>query len=208
MDSTDNKIKLIPYNTGMKHMRLPEYGRMIHEMAGQCLAIIDRDERTRCAYAIVDVMKTLHAEKGKDLDEHKLWDHLYVMTDFRLDVDSPYPMPDREKFAARPNRVPICKTPLTRRQYGRLTQRMADAVADMENGPEKDIMVELLANHMKKTLSLVNKDGVDDNRVFADLSDFSEGRINLTSEMFQLADFKEDPKAKAQSKKKKKNSFI
>lgn len=198
-------IKMIPYNTGLPRMVLPEYGRNIQQMAAYCLSIEDRDERTRCAYEIIDVMANLFpAMVGDNGNLQKLWDHLNMMCDFKLDIDFPMEVADQSSMHPKPAKVPYTTSGPYHRQYGRLLPQIVKIVSDMPNCDDKDILVSMVAHHMKKMLLSQNKDGVSDSRVLADLSHFSGGLIHLDPKEYILHDFFEAaPQIKSKKKKKK-----
>lgn len=204
------ELHMIPYNTSMPPLVLHEYGRHIQDMVDYCVGIPDREERTQCAYAIADVMANLFPDLvgDKSDDGHKIWDHINIMSDFKLDIDFPCEVITREELMPRPERLPYQKAPIRRRLYGRNMEAVIKAVAAMENGPEKDALVSRVAHHMKKLMSLQNKDGVDNALVLRDLCDYSGGLINLDPATYPLQDFFESAPQQQQrfGKKKKKNA--
>lgn len=183
-------------------MILPEYGRIVHDLAEICVSISDRDERNHFAGEIVEIMKSATQEKGKEPDEKKYWDHLYILSGRRLDIDYPYGVPDEEVITLKPKKIPYGAGRFERRQYGHIVQDMIKKVALMENSEEKDIYVELLANQLKKLQTMNNPENASDNHVFADIAEISNGSIQLSEEMFTLLDFKEEKNNKNQKKKK------
>lgn len=194
--------RMIPYNTGMARLVLPEYGRLVHDMATAALDIEDRALRTEYAYMVVDVMKSVLQEKNKEHDDKKYWDHLHIITDFNLDIDGPYPRPEQETVNKKPEKVPYTSTNFTRRHYGLVLQKMIEKVSQMENSEERDLYVDLISNHIKKILTLTHPESANDDHVFQDLADMSNGRIELSPEIFTLPEYKED-KLNNKSKKKK-----
>ena len=194
--------RMIPYNTGMEKLVLAEYGRLVHDMARAALGIEDRQLRTEFAFLVIEVMKSVLQEKNKDHDDKKYWDHLQIITDLKLDIDGPYPMPERETVNKKPEKVPYTSTSFNRRHYGLVLQRMIEKVAQMENSEEKDLYVDLISNHIKKLLTLNNPESANDEHVFKDLADISNGRIEVSPEFFTLLEFKED-KPNNKTKKKK-----
>ncbi len=198
-------IKMIPYNTSLPRMILPEYGRNIQQMADYCLSIEDREERTHCAYEIIEVMANLFPSMvGDNGNLQKLWDHLNIMCGFKLDIDFPIEVADQSSMHPKPAKVPYTTSGPYHRQYGRLLPQIVKIVSDMPNCDDKDVLVSMVAHHMKKMLLSQNKDGVSDSRVLADLSHFSGGLINLDPEEYILHDFFEaEPQIKTKKKKKK-----
>lgn len=195
---------MLNYNTQQQQLVLPEYGRNIQRMVDHCLTIENREERTICAHTIIKSMGNLFPELRAPENEHKLWDHLMIMSHFQLDIDFPGEVIREEDLTSRPETVPYSQGPIRYRHYGKLTQQMIDKAAVMEPNEERNQVVLLLANHMKKQMLAVNPDGVDDAKIFKDLFEMSQGAINLNSETIRLHEFKEMPVATTGKKKKKK----
>lgn len=198
---------MLDYNTQRERLVLPEYGRNVQQMVDYCMTIPDREERTRCAYAIVDIMRNLFSNQ-KDVDDFDkmLWNQLAIMSDFKLDIDYPCEVIKPENLYSKPEAVPYKLTPIHFRHYGKIMEKLIDIAADMPEGEERDQLVMLLANHMKKQLLSVNKDGVDDEKVFKDLAFYSYGKILLDPYVCHLSDFKElmQPQGNGGGKKGKK----
>ena len=172
---------MFEYNTQMKRMVLPEYGRNVQRMVDYCLTIKDRDERTRCAYAIVATMGNLFPHL-RDIDEfkHKLWDHLAIMSDFKLDIDYPCEIVKRENLRTRPEPVPYKLEPIKYRHYGKIVEEMLKKCCEYPEGPERDALISILANHMKKSLYTWNKDVIEDDKILKDLMEYTEGKIDIS----------------------------
>ena len=195
---------MLRYNTQMKPLRLPEYGRNIQKMVDFCLTIEDRQERTDCAFAIVKSMANLFPElKSNGQYSHKLWDHLAIMSDFRLDIDYPVEVVLQENLSSRPAPIPYKDNELRRRHYGRTILSMIDVAAGMDEGTERDALITLVANQMKKLLIETNRDGVDDRRVFNDLRELSQGRIFVDPATLRLNDYIIPVQTSGKKKKKK-----
>lgn len=180
------------YNTQQKKLIMPEYGRNVQQMIDHCVSIEDREERTRCANTIINIMGNLFPHL-RDVDDfkHKLWDHLAIMSDFKLDIDYPYEIIRKENLRTKPDRVPFTLTPIRYRHYGKTLERMIKKCEDYPDGPERDQLISLLANHMKKSFLTWNKEVVDDDKIFKDLREYSRGRIDLSPETFRLKESKE-----------------
>ncbi|MCR5498550.1 MAG: DUF4290 domain-containing protein [Paludibacteraceae bacterium] len=196
------------YNTKMKRLALPEYGRNIQNMVDYCLTIEDREERTNCAYSIIATMGNLFPQL-RDLSEfkHLLWDHLAIMSDFKLDIDYPYEVVKKETLNICPDRVPYSSPQSIRyRHYGKLVQGMIDKAVELTDPEEKKELSIYIANYMKKCYILYNKDGVADQKIFDDLRNLSKGDIRLSSDDVALEDCKDllASQTQASSKKKKK----
>ncbi len=177
------------YNTSRRKLQLPEYGRNVHNMVNLIMAIQDRETRNQAARAIIDVMGNLYPYLRDVPDfKHKLWDHLAIMADFKLDIDYPYDPPSPEILYEKPKNVPYTQHNIKIRHYGRTMELMIEKAIEFEEGREKDILVSQLANHMKKSYLTWNKDSVEDEKIFNDLRDLSKGK--LTPPAFELAETK------------------
>lgn len=174
----------------MKPLVLPEYGRNIQSMLDHCLTIEDRDERTRCARSIVDAMCILFpSQTDQKAYRRKLWDHLAIMSDFKLDVDLPFELVKPEEFEQTPEPVALGSGHANRRVYGCHLELMLAEAAKMEPGDERDALVYLLADHMKKMALAVSPEGVDDEKIFKDIYEMTDGAIRLDPSQVQLHDF-------------------
>lgn len=195
---------MLTYKNLLKELRLPEYGRNIQNMLDHCLTIEDRDERTRCARSIVDAMSILFPAQGDQAAyRRKLWDHLAIMSDFRLDVDLPFELLKSESISGDPQNVEIGVHSMFRRHYGAVIEQAVLKAADMEEGEERDELFFRLADHMKKLLTAVNPDGVDDIKVFSDIYDITEGRVHLDPADIRLHDFRIIAPPSTKKKRKK-----
>lgn len=194
---------MLTYNTHLRPLILPEYGRVVQNMVDYCLTIEDKDERTRCAAAIVNTMRTLfEPNKGEDDAERKLWDHLAIMSDFKLDIDWPYEPIKPESIKPFPDRIEYRQDEFPDRQYGRNIQQMLNVATEMDEGEERDALVILIANQMKKAMLAWDPDGANDERVFADINIMSNGIITIDGEVVKLCEFKDAPKPSKKKKKK------
>lgn len=190
------------YNSQRKKLPLPEYGRNIQNMVDYLFTIEDRDKRNRSAQTVIDVMGNLYPYL-RDVAEfkHKLWDHLAIMADFKLDIDYPYNPPTPDILTEKPNIVPYLENRIRYKHYGYIMESLVRKTAELED-EDKEILVELLANHMKKSYVAWNKDGVDDEKIFQDLKELSKGKLNFSKDDFKLADVKVMMPPKQQKKKK------
>ena len=168
------------YNTERVRLHIPEYGRNVQKMVDYLKTIEDRQKRNEQARAIIKVMEILNpAVHLQENYEQKLWDHLFIIADFDLDVDSPYPMPEIESLNKRPELVPIEKKPIRASHYGRNIENMIDLVAQKEDGEEKTGMIRVLAGYMKQQYLIWNKDTVADETIFQDIEKLSDFRIKV-----------------------------
>jgi Domain of unknown function (DUF4290) len=167
------------YNTSKKQLVLPEYGRNIQMMVDYIKAVEDRDERNKLAQSIIAIMGNLNPHL-RDINDfkHKLWDHLAIIADFELDIDYPYDIPKAEMFRQKPRIVEYGTHNIVFRHYGKAIEMMIEAAITMEDGPEKESLVNVVANHMKKSYLTWNRDTVDDEVILNDLTRISKGKIN------------------------------
>jgi hypothetical protein len=169
------------YNTQRKRMALPEYGRNVQKMIDHIKTIEDRDERNRGAKTIIQIMGNLNTHLRDVGDfKHKLWDHLALIADFELDIDSPYPVPEPSKFVEKPNQVPYKQGDIRFLHYGRIIELLIDAASEMEDGPEKEHLTNLIVNQMKKSYITWNRSQVADEVIIGDMKRLSGGRLKMT----------------------------
>ena len=175
------------YNTQRKKMALPEYGRSVQNMVDHALTIEDRAERQRCANTIINIMGSMfpHLRDIPDF-KHKLWDHLAIMSDFKLDIDYPFEIVKKEDMEIKPEKIAYPDGSIRYRHYGRFLEGMVKKAVDWEDEAEKKQLVTMLANQMKKSFCNWNKDGVEDQKIVDDLNEYSNGAINLQVEDLQL----------------------
>lgn len=195
---------MLDYNTQLKRLVLPEYGRNIQKMVDYCMTIDDREERTQCAYAVITAMSNLMQLQKNNDALLKLWDHLAIMSDFSLDIDYPTEIIQPESLNSTPEQMHYQNRDFSFRHYGKYLENMIYRASRYPEGEERDALVMLIANHMKKTMLAVNPDGVEDERIFRDLADMSHGMIRLNPESTKLHQFQEAPSTATGKKKKKK----
>ncbi|MCQ2288231.1 MAG: DUF4290 domain-containing protein [Muribaculaceae bacterium] len=196
---------MLTYNSQLKQLLLPEYGRNVQQMVDHCMEIADREERNRCAFTIVSIMDNMFPEnRTEEGYKRKLWDHLAIMSDFKLDIDYPYEVVKQDNLDSKPEMLKYQLEPIKYRHYGKIIERMIDRAAEYPEGEERDALVMLLANHMKKLIFQINKEDVEDGKIFKDLYNYSRGRINLHVDTHSLHEFKEAPQQNNGGKKKKK----
>lgn len=196
---------MLLYNTQLKKLILPEYGRNIQQMVDYCMTIEDRDERTHCAYTIIDTMITMFPEVRNEADyERKLWDQLAIMSDFKLDIDYPFDVVKEENLETKPKPIHYELEKIKFRHYGKIIERMIARAAEYPEGEERDALVMLLANHMKKLIYQINNEDVDDRKIFNDLYHYSRGAIRLDPETHKLHEYQVVVQPQATGKKKKK----
>ncbi|MGS2739040.1 DUF4290 domain-containing protein [Sinomicrobium sp. M5D2P17] len=182
---TDN----LEYNTERERLIIPEYGRHIQKMIDYAISIDNRDERNKVARAIIGVMGNLnpHLRDVPDF-QHKLWDQLFIISDFRLDADSPFPKPERELLEQKPEPLDYPQNHPKYRFYGNNIKRMIDVCNSWEESDLKEGLKFTIANHMKKSFLNWNKDTVEDDVIFGHLYELSDGKINLAKWEEDLSD--------------------
>lgn len=179
------------YNSNRKKLVLPEYGRHIQQMVDHALTIEDREERMHCARSVINIMGTMfpHLRDVSDF-KHKLWDHLAIMADFKLDIDYPYEVPQPSSFNQPPLRVPYQNKRIRYMQYGRIVEELIEKAISHEDEAEKKQLIQLIVSHMKKSLMAFNRDNATDERVFDDLKTLSGGRLQAEPQM-RMPEFRE-----------------
>ncbi|MBO7279113.1 MAG: DUF4290 domain-containing protein [Bacteroidales bacterium] len=172
------------YNTQRKKLLMPEYGRNVQRMIEQVMQIPDKEKRNEQIRAVVSVMGILNPQL-RDLSDfkHKLWDHVQIISDFQLDIDSPYPLPTREVLQRKPQPLPLQNEPLKEMHYGRNIQNMITAIAAQEDGEEKTAKVRSLAHYMRQQYLIWNKDTVSDELIFRDIVRMSDGKIQIPEDL-------------------------
>ncbi|MDD7154460.1 MAG: DUF4290 domain-containing protein [Candidatus Cryptobacteroides sp.] len=168
------------YNTEREKLAMPEYGRNVLKMVEDVKRIEDRAKRSEQARAVVRVMEILNPQvHSADNWEQKLWDHLYIMAGYDLDVDSPYPMPSPEQRKSRPEIIPLKKKPIKATHYGRNIESIIDLIASEPEGEMKTAMIRSLAMYMRQQYLIWNKDSVADTTIFSDIEKLSDYRIKV-----------------------------
>ncbi|MCF8278150.1 MAG: DUF4290 domain-containing protein [Flavobacteriales bacterium] len=170
----------IEYNTSREEMKIPEYGRNIQKMIEYAKTLADKNERNRAANSIIKVMGQVnpYLKANEDLT-HKLWDHMFIISDFDFDVDSPFPKPVREDFETGPDKIPYPENEIVFRHYGRIVEQMIKTVADVEDEQERLKMGVGVANILKRAYLNWNRDSVENRVIIKNLRDMSGGKINL-----------------------------
>lgn len=181
----------LEYNSERPHLIIPEYGRHIQKLVDHCIELPTKEERNTMAQAIVDVMGNLqpHLRDVQDF-KHKIWDQLFIMSKFQLDVDSPYPKPTEEEIMEKPEPLAYPESSSKYRYYGHNIQKMINIANDWEDGDLKEALIYTIANHMKKCYLNWNKDTVDDTAIFNHLYELSNGKIDLRGTEEELVETK------------------
>ena len=190
--NNEESINYLEYNSQREHLIIPEYGRYVQKLINQITAIEDREKRNKGARYVISVLGNLnpHLRDVPDF-QHKLWDQLFIMSDFKLDVISPYPIPSREVLQLKPDVLHYPQNFPKYRYYGNNIKYMIDVANKWEEGEMKNALVKVIANHMKKSYLSWNKDTVKDDVIFEHLYELSDGKLNLlqsTEELLNTTD--------------------
>ena len=170
------------YNTEREHLIIPEYGRHVQKMINHAAKIADKVEQKKCVDAIIAFMGQMNPHL-RDVKEftHKLWDHLHIMSDFKLEIESPYKKPAIEKLAERPEKMTYPGNKIKFSYYGNTVQTMIESALKME-GDQKEILTGMIANQMKKSYILFNESSVDNNMIRLHLKQMSNNQLILASD--------------------------
>lgn len=176
----NTQIRSLKYNTELEKLRKSEYGRAIQIMVESLSGIEDRELRTDQARAVVKAMEAVNPDvRRQENYERKLWDDLFIISSFTLDVDSPFPKPLPEQVSARPEPIPINKTKMKATQYGRNIESVIELVSALEDGEVKTSLIRSLAIYMRQQYLIWNKDSVADSTIFQDIVKLSDGKISI-----------------------------
>lgn len=186
-ENANEVVHHMEYNAERPHLIIPEYGRHLQKLIDQATVIEDKVERNKAAKYIIQVMGSLNPHLRDVLDfQHKLWDQIFIMSDFKLDVDSPYPIPTRDVIYLKPERLAYPQKNPKYRFYGNNIKYMIDVANSWEDGDMKNALVKVIANHMKKSYLSWNKDTVTDLVIFEHLYELSAGKLNLLQSTEEL----------------------
>lgn len=177
----ENLSQSLEYNTVRPKMHIPEYGRNVQKMVDHAVGLATKEERNKVANAIIKVMGELNPQL-RDVEEYKpkLWTHLFIMSDFQLDVDSPYPLPTREALAEKPNRVPYPQSEIKIGHYGKIVEQLIEKACEMPEGDERLALTKVIAGLMKRFHITFNTAFVEDQVIANHLKLLSKGRLILT----------------------------
>lgn len=166
------------YNSQRPRLIIPEYGRHVQNMVDDLIQMEDKEERNKRAKYIIAVMGQLnpHLRDVNDF-KHKLWDHLFIMSDFKLDLDSPYPIPSRESFQTKPEKLKYPSNNIKFRHYGKIIERVIEKAKSLESGQTKDALVSTIAYNLKKAYLTWNRDSVQDDLIINDLKKMSDNEL-------------------------------
>ncbi|MCE3280195.1 MAG: hypothetical protein K0S44_2386 [Bacteroidetes bacterium] len=174
------------YNTSLPQLIIPEYGRNIQKMLDFAITVTDREERNKVARAIIDVMGQLNPHLRDVTDfKHKLWDHLFIISDFKLDVDSPYPKPTRETFQTKPELLKYPHKDIRYKHYGKTVEQIIAKAKEYPDGEEKNELVSQIANLMKRSYLNWNRDSVNDEVIIKQLDELSKGQLKADASVLK-----------------------
>ena len=179
----------LAYNTDLENLMIPEYGRNIHKMVEHAKKIEDREERNKCVKAIVKVMDLINpnTRNNNNSEEHqqKLWSHLFIISNFDLDVDTPYEKTSKSSYQTRPEKVPYPSNDIKYGHYGKIMEDMVKAATEFKEGEEKQKLVKHIANLLKTSYLQWNRDTVNDNLIIKQLEELSEGKLTIETDQFR-----------------------
>ena len=182
---------------------MPEYGRNVQKMVDHVKTIEDREEKNRAARTIIQIMGNLNPHLRDEGDfKHKLWDHLALIADFELDIDAPYPPPEKTKLTEKPNQIPYRQDDIRYLHYGRIIEMMIDTASKMKDGEEKEYITTLIVNQMKKAYVTWNRNQVADEVIISDMTMLSGGKLKMTEgvKILEIKDLLPQVKRRPQGK--------
>ena len=180
-------IEGLDYNTQREKLLMPEYGREIQKMVDHAVSLPDKAERLKCAKSIIRLMESKNPQLHDSEDyEQALWDHLYLMSHRQLDIDWPYDVSEAEKILSKPEPMAHPTEGTHMRHYGRLIEELFEKLKTMPEGEERDELIRLTANQMKRNLATWGHGSMDDEKVADDLARFTDGKIQIDLNSFRF----------------------
>lgn len=173
---------IMEYNTDRTQLLMPEYGRNIQQLVEHCKTLTNRDERNEMALAIVEFMGQRNPHlRDEENYKHKLWDHLFILSNYELDVDSPYPILTEEELITKPRKMDYPSLDNAYKFYGKSILQLIEKAIALEEGDEKEALTHVIANNMKKSYNVYNKEHVQDDVIFRHLKELSNDKLDLTT---------------------------
>ena len=190
------------YNTTQEKLVLPEYGRNIQRLIEFCKTIEDRDERNRFAEYVVYLMGGI-ANKNHSDQKHKLWYHFAMIANFDIDIDFPIDKPEPQELSAIPEKMPYPQNNISHRYYGRNIEGLINKIVELPDSEERNILIKLTANHMKRLYVNWNRPQVNDEVIFDDLRKMSDNKIVIPDDLKLMYVAPQVPKKEHKRSKKK-----
>lgn len=196
-------IEGLDYNTQREKLVLPEYGREVQSMVDYAVALPTKAERQSCANAIIAIMRRMFSQSA-DAEgfERKLWDHLAMMSNFKLDIDYPFDVTEAQTILSKPEPMTYPMNNIPVRHYGKMMFELFDKLKTMPEGPDRDALVRMVANQMKRDLMVWGHGSSDDEKVASDLAYFTDGRVQLDLDKFKFAKIEVKENERKRGKKK------
>lgn len=206
MEEEQKQHPIAMHYLSRNELRMPEYGRNVQQMVNHALTIEDRDERNHCAVTIINFMSSLYPHL-REVEEYKckLWDHLAIMSDFKLDIDYPYPVSSALADPVKPDPMKNIQQRIQFRQYGSILQKYICYAANMPDSPYKFDLLTVLGNHMKKIYQLNNNETFNDDFIIEDINALSNGKLHLAPGSLRFMQVQKNQGNRFQSNNKKKN---
>lgn len=196
-------IEGLDYNTQREKLVLPEYGREVQSMVDYAVALPTKAERQSCANAIIAIMRRMFSQSA-DAEgfERKLWDHLAMMSNFKLDIDYPFDVTEAQTILSKPEPMTYPMNNIPVRHYGKMMFELFDKLKTMPEGPDRDVLVRMAANQMKRDLMVWGHGSSDDEKVASDLAYFTDGKVQLDLDKFKFAKIEVKENERKRGKKK------
>lgn len=196
-------IEGLDYNTQREKLVLPEYGREVQSMVDYAVALPTKAERQSCANAIIAIMRRMFSQSA-DAEgfERKLWDHLAMMSNFKLDIDYPFDVTEAQTILSKPEPMTYPMNNIPVRHYGKMMFELFDKLKTMPEDPDRDALVRMVANQMKRDLMVWGHGSSDDEKVASDLAYFTDGKVQLDLDKFKFAKIEVKENERKRGKKK------
>ncbi len=196
-------IEGLDYNTQREKLVLPEYGREVQSMVDYAVALPTKAERQSCGNAIIAIMRRMFSQSA-DAEgfERKLWDHLAMMSNFKLDIDYPFDVTEAQTILSKPEPMTYPMNNIPVRHYGKMMFELFDKLKTMPEGPDRDALVRMVANQMKRDLMVWGHGSSDDEKVASDLAYFTDGKVQLDLDKFKFAKIEVKENERKRGKKK------
>ncbi len=192
------------YNTKKEKLKMPEYGRAVQDMIQHAISLPTKEERLKCAYTIADVMyDILEEDDSQPNHEQRIWDHMAYISNYQLDIDYPFPITRLDDEGIKPQHIPYPTHKIAHPQYGHLIEEGLKKLEKMPEGEERDELAELLGNQMKLSLYNWNKDAMSNEKVIADIYEYTHGKVKLDPETFRWNAVQALPRTDGMKKKKR-----